>query len=105
MTARRFRDYRRAVSTIDLLDEQRIGARPVAVLRDAAESLLLSREASQDELGDDLDELAGTLTTLTSTGAIDLDTATRLWRLILACGPPPHGKGRDLASERRRHPR
>jgi hypothetical protein len=90
---------------IGLLDEERIGEHPVAVLRDAAEGMLLSREASQDELADDLDEIAGTLTALRSNGAIDVDGATRLWRLILACGPPRHGKGRDLASERRRRPR
>ena len=81
---------------IALLDEERVGARPLAVLRDAAESLLLSREPSQDELSDELDELAGTLTALTSVAAIDVDTATRLWRLILACGPPRHGRGRHL---------
>jgi hypothetical protein len=96
VTSRRYRDYRKALSLIGLLDEERVGARPIAVLRDAAERMLLSRSAAQEDLADDLDELAGTLTALRSSGAIDVDTATRLWRLILACGPPRRGKGRDM---------
>lgn len=96
MTPRRYRDYRRALAVIGVLDEDRVGARPVAVLRDAAENLLLNRSAWQEDLADDLDEIAGTLTALRSSGAVDIDTATRLWRMILACGPPRRGKGRDM---------
>ena len=56
-----------------------------------AEGLFLSRKASREELPDELDEIAATLRQLTTSGTVEVDTATRLWRLMLASGPPESG--------------
>ena len=95
MTARRYANYSQARSLIDAIDDGRIGAGPLTFLRDVSEAMLLSRDASRDALEDQLDEVASVLKELVETDSLGVETAGRLWRVILASGPP----GRARADE------
>jgi hypothetical protein len=88
VTARRYANYAQAQSLIEAIDDGSVGPRPLAVLREASEAMLLSREASRDSLEGDLDRVANELKRLVDAEALGTETAVRLWRVILATGPP-----------------
>ena len=88
MTTRRYANYRRAVELISAIGESESPSSPTRSLHELAEELLLSRAESIADLEDETDALAATLTHMNRAGAIGVETATRLWRMILACGPP-----------------
>jgi len=102
MTTRRYANYRRALELIAAIGEPGSPDAPPKSLRELSEEFLLSRAASIADLEDETDDLATTLTHMTRAGMVGVETATRLWRIILACGPPDgvpstdfpgHGRG------------
>ncbi len=88
MTTRRYANYRRALELISAIGEPESRDAPPKSLRELSEEFLLSRAASIADLEDETDALAATLTHMNREGSIGVETATRLWRVILACGPP-----------------
>ena len=86
MTRQRYLNYRLALTTLRVLDAHRVGTAPLALLHDAAEGLLLAREASSetDELAE---EAAMALTQMAMRGAISRDLAQDVWETICASGP------------------
>jgi hypothetical protein len=82
---------------IDAIDEGRIGARPLTVLRDVSEAMLLARDASRATLEGELDEVASVLKELIETDALGVETAGRLWRVILASGPPGPARADEVS--------
>lgn len=87
MTRQRYLSYRLALTTLHVLDVNRVGAEALALLHDAAEGLLLAREASTDtdELAEDA---AVALTQMTVRGAISRDLAQDVLEAICGSGPP-----------------
>ncbi len=88
MTNRRFRSYKRALA---LLSASEFGSPDntdeIAILREQAQDLLLTRDADVDE-ADDLEHHAAiALSRLVADGAITGAVAFELWRHIKACGP------------------
>lgn len=98
MTSRRYSNYLHARSLITAIDDGRIEPRPLAVLREVSEAMLLSREASRDALEDELDQVARELTRLIEAELIGVETGSRLWRVILASGPPGGSRGDEVAA-------
>ena len=71
----------------------------IETLSGMAEGMLLNRAASQEEMAEEIEEIAATLRQLTIGGTIDVDTSGELWRAIIACGPGT-SRGPDLARAR-----
>jgi hypothetical protein len=98
MNDRRYHSYRRAVGLIDEISERRVEPEATAALRQCAEDLLLSREASveTEELGE---QAAVAVTRLTAAGAISSDLATVVCRAVYSSGPPSANGLRERANE------
>lgn len=98
MTPARYRSYRRAVEFIDLIEEHAADSER-RLLREAAEDLLLSREAAQD--GDDpLDTAVAVLTQMVVTGAVSRSLAHALMEALHGSGPGGAGPEESPAPSR-----
>jgi hypothetical protein len=96
VTSRRYSNYRQARSLIDELERSGAGPTAVASLGEMAETLLLSRSKTRDVHEGELDRVAGVLHDLVELEVAGVETAVRLWRTLLATGPPA-GAGGGLA--------
>ena len=88
MTTARYRNYRRALAWIDMLEPP--GDRPDAheVLRQCAEDLLLTREPCREE-DDPVETAAGVLTPLVVSGACSRVLADTIMECLHESGPEP----------------
>jgi len=86
MTDARYRNYRRALARIDIIEESSGDREATALLRESAQDLLLSRDTPRD--GDDpLEAAALVLTQLLVTGAISRSQANAVMEPLHASGP------------------
>ena len=90
MTRDRAHAYRRVIQTLDELGASILGSREQDVIRDAADSLIFSR----DLLGDDaareaLQDVERLCRALVETGRLAQISAARIASDISQCGPPP----------------
>ena len=83
MDARRYRHYRDAVALLSALEDPSLDE-----LMDEVEAVFLSRSATQAGVTDELERVAGILREASVLGTIEVQTASRLWQTIVACGPP-----------------
>jgi hypothetical protein len=88
MTTARYRNYRRALAWIDMLEAP--SERPDAhdVLRHCAEDLLLTREPAGDD-EDPIETAAGVLTPLVATGGCSRVLADTIMECLHESGPQP----------------
>lgn len=86
MTTRRYGHYRRALRSIDELEQGQVGGEAIGMLRQSAEDMLLSRERSTDV--DELaEEVAVALGYLSAMGRVSSALAREILRQVCASGP------------------
>ena len=87
MTPARYRAYRRALEALQLVAEDLLDPAEHALLRDAAEGLLLARDSERDEAEDLRLKAALALSLLVGSRRCPDELADDLWARLLACGP------------------
>jgi hypothetical protein len=103
VTSRRYSNYREACALIDELEWSGAGPASLALLREMTETLLLSRAETRDVHEGELDRVAGLLHDLVELEVAGVETAVRLWRTLLATGPPGGAGGLAGRLEDSRH--
>jgi hypothetical protein len=88
VTSRRYANYTQALALIRALDDAGAGRDPIAQLLETAEALLLLRARTRTSLEPQLEMVASLLRDLVEREIAGVETATRLWRALLAAGPP-----------------
>lgn len=87
MTSGRYRYYRRAMEIIDWVEGSGPDADSLAVLRQLAEDLLLTREGELDQAEHLADDVSVLLLNLTCFGDVHRQIADDLWTTLQHTGP------------------
>jgi len=95
MTRPRHRNYRHVKA---LLEEAQLDSEQRGQLMDAAEGLLLTDDAENEETGRLRSTARATLMLAVVGGRVSAAAARRMMALIERCGPPPVGPRRALTS-------
>ena len=87
MTPARHRAYRRALEALEVVAEDLLDPAEHALLRDAAEGLLLARDSEREEAEDLRLKAALALSLLVGSRRCPDELADDLWGRLVACGP------------------
>jgi hypothetical protein len=87
MTARRYHAYRRLQAELDRFTPEALAEAEKELLRDAAEGLLLARDATDDEVEELRNRTAIALSLLVGLGRWSDFAADEMWDWVMACGP------------------